>query len=274
MNIIQCDNSGIAFDLLDKYNVLKNLLPYIDDLKCIGKCKYHIVDAFTHMNISYKYFKKIFKDRQKFMGFNIEFLNKNLGGFCLKDYTAFATFAHDIGKFKCYKNNNGKVSFYGHNISGAKIANNFCNYFKFPKKAVKLITTVIEAHMYPLGIFKNFNSNYKKHFYNFFYKYDRYVPYILIVSFCDVYATRSLLDPENELEKYKKFIKNLFKEYYIYRSILDKRILKGDEIKNVIEIESNKIGKVIDYINKIAYINGIKDKDNIISYIRSNKKYF
>ena len=71
MKIIQCDKEGKAFYLLDDYNILRNMFPYIDELKTIGKCKYHLEDAFTHMNLTYETFKNILNSRIQIKGFDL-----------------------------------------------------------------------------------------------------------------------------------------------------------------------------------------------------------
>ncbi|WP_123052638.1 HDIG domain-containing metalloprotein [Clostridium sp. JN-1] len=216
MKIIDCDTEGKAFEILDNYGVLKNMFPYIDELKTVGKCKYHIEDAFTHMNLTYQVFKDVLNKRISVEEFNVNEMYENLGEFNLKDYIGIACFLHDIGKFKCYKKEGDKVSFSGHEIEGANIVKSICEDMSFPKEAAVFLENIVEAHMIPLGIFKMNSEKQKQALKDFFNKYNRYVPYILIVSFCDNYATNMLTIHNDEKLSFKQFIQNLLLEYKRY----------------------------------------------------------
>jgi poly(A) polymerase len=268
IKIIQEDSEGIAFEELERYGVLKELIPNVEELKKIGKCKYHIEDAFTHMNLVYRNFKEILKGRLILYGIDIEILNKNIGSIPIKDYIAFAAFCHDIGKVNCYKNTEGKVSFIGHDIVGSKIMSKVCGELGFPKKAEKLITTLVEAHMYPLGLCKNKVRNYKKSFYKFFSKYDEYVPYILVISYCDMQATKTLYDPDNEEQIFKDYIEKLLEEYKLYKHIKENRFLNGREIMELTEAKGEEIRKLLEEIDKKVYYGEITSKEDIIRFLR------
>lgn len=211
MKLIEIDNEGKAFYFLDDYNVLRNILPYVDELKTIGKCKYHIEDVFTHMNLSYGVFKDIIKGKIIIKGFDLSFAEEYIGSFKLKEYISVACFLHDIGKFNCFKQDS-RVSFIGHEKEGAKIVKDLCESMKFPEKAAELMEKIVEAHMCPLGIFKDDTKEKRKAFYKSYEEYKEYIPFILIVSFCDNYATHMLLDEISEQQTYKQFIEDMLIE--------------------------------------------------------------
>lgn len=216
LNTISNDENGIFFEIADQFYVLKELIPYINELKSIGKCKYHAVDAFTHMNTAYHVFKDIQKGYISIEGIDLSTLKKDADGCDILDYLAFGIFVHDIGKFESYKKQGDKISFKGHDISGYNIINKVCDDLGFSVQGKELVGCIVKNHMYPLSIFKNNAEDYKKDFYNFFNTFKEKSPYLIIASFCDVYATRMYLDVENEKNKYKDFIKSMFFEYKNY----------------------------------------------------------
>lgn len=217
MYIINIDENGVAFNILDQYSVLENLLPYIKELKTIGKCKYHLEDTFTHMNTSYATLKEIQSERTKIEGLDTGILNKYINGYKVIDFLALAIFVHDIGKFESYKKDGHKVSFVGHEITGEKIMKNICKKLNMPKEAEQLICTVVKAHMYPLKLFKikDNENEFNKVLNKFFNDYSEYIIYILIASYCDILSTAMYYDPENQAEKYKHFIEKLINESYL-----------------------------------------------------------
>ncbi|MFD3158619.1 CCA tRNA nucleotidyltransferase [Haloimpatiens sp. FM7330] len=267
MKIIKADTFGNAFEMLDTYGILKDLLPYIEQLKTIGKCKYHIEDVFTHMNTTYKVFKDLSNFKFNLKGLNYDKFNIQIGNYKLQDYLAFSAFVHDIGKYECYKKQGKKVSFINHDKVGSMIMNSFCKFWRFPRDAKNIVVKVVEGHMYPLILFKNNVKNYRDSFYKFFVKYDKFVTYILTISFCDVYATELFLDMNNEKEKYKEYIEKIFKEYEIYKNIKDNRLLKGNEVIQLIGKEGRIVSEILDEIDYLRYKGRITTAQEAIDFI-------
>lgn len=271
MKIIESDKDGKAFEFLDNYNILRNMFPYIDELKTVGKCDYHIEDAFTHMNLTYGVFKDILNKKISINGLDINVFEKKIGNFKLREYIAFACFMHDIGKFKCYKKTNEKVSFYGHDIEGARIVKLICESINFPKEAAELTEKVVEGHMYPLGLFSSKIKEPKKTFYKFFKKYEKFSIELIVLSFCDNYATNMMFDPKNEKEAYKEFIENMLSEYKRYIEIRKNRLISGTEIISFTGKQGPNIGSILDDIDMLRYLGKINSRENVIEYLDKNK---
>lgn len=141
---IHDDENGIFFEVMDQYMVLKNVLPYMEELKTVGKCKYHLVDAFTHMNTAYHVFKDLKKGIMQVKNLNMERFNKKIGLYDESDYLAFATFVHDIGKYASYSKEGDKVSFRGHDEKGLEIIEKVCDKLKFPGDAKKWYAVLLK----------------------------------------------------------------------------------------------------------------------------------
>ncbi len=62
----------------------------------------------------------------------------------LMDITAIL---HDTGKMRTYEENEGRISFVGHEDESLKIADNFLNKLKFSNDDKKYIKTIIKYHM-------------------------------------------------------------------------------------------------------------------------------
>lgn len=269
MNILEIDSDAIAFNVLEEDGVLKHIIPYIAKLKVIGKCKYHIEDAFTHMNLVYKNFKEILKGNLKINGMDLKLFSTYIGGYSIKNYMAFAAFCHDIGKANCYVKNGEKISFIGHDKEGANIVHELCNELGFPKKGTKFISNLVEGHMYPLGLYKNNIKNYKKSFYKLFSRYKEYIPYILILSYCDIHATKMLYDPDCEEEECVKFLEKLFIEYKVFETCKNNRFLNGKNIKEIIGIQCKEIGYILEELDRETYYNKITNKNEAIKFVKN-----
>lgn len=271
MQIIKCDKFGRAFEELDTLGVLKNLLPYIDELKTVGRCKYHIEDAFTHMNLVYKNSKALLNGELFIEGLDLNIFNNNIGEFLISEYFSFAAFCHDIGKFVCHREKDGRVSFIGHDKEGAKIMMDICNKLGFPKEAKKFICSLIEAHMYPLGLCKNNVKHYKKSFYKFFLRYNKYVEYILALSFCDMHATKMLYDPNNEEKIFKSFLERLYKEYNEFKDAINSEWIDGKLVMEITGAEGEEIRTILNDVYKNIYYKELNNKEDVLKYLNKIK---
>ncbi|PJI08047.1 MULTISPECIES: HD domain-containing protein [Clostridium] len=267
---IHDDENGIFFEVMDQYMVLKNILPYMEELKTVGKCKYHLVDAFTHMNTAYHVFKDLQKGIMQVKNLDIEIFNKKIGIYDESDYLAFATFVHDIGKYVSYKKEEDKVSFKGHDEKGFEIIEKVCDKLKFPGDAKKMVCSVVKNHMYPLMLFKLDNSNLKSKTYDFFVKFNKYVPYIITASFCDVYATKMYMDAQKDKDKFKEFISDLINTYENFCDVKNKRLIDGNDLKEL-GFSGQRIGQVIKELDKQIYLGKVKSRDEQFNFVLEMK---
>ncbi|MDR2191567.1 MAG: CCA tRNA nucleotidyltransferase [Endomicrobium sp.] len=114
-----------AFRMMETLGLLLEILPDIAILKGLTQPeKYHIDDVFGH-TLSVV-------DRVK----NVLVLR-------------LAALLHDAGKFAARKDENGKISFIGHEKQGAEIAQRVLKELKYPKIFISQISLIIENHLYP-----------------------------------------------------------------------------------------------------------------------------
>jgi tRNA nucleotidyltransferase (CCA-adding enzyme) len=59
-----------------------------------------------------------------------------------------ATFLHDVGKPVAYRQKNGKITFYGHEVVGARITQKIAERLKLPKKDQEKLVTLVRFHMF------------------------------------------------------------------------------------------------------------------------------
>lgn len=270
MKIMEEDSEGICFSIMDDIGILENIIPYSRENKTVGKCKYHVEDALTHMITTYRSFRCFMKGE---IGLDIptEGLYKdNISLFSIKHYQALAAFIHDIGKFICYNKKGDNITFYDHQIKGEEIAVKFLEDYGFPKKAQVFISNLVLGHMDPLMLFKN--KAVAKQYLKFFKKYLGFTPYIIILSFCDVYATRLYHDPDNEIVSYKSFIEKLCLEFIRYQKIVQNPVIPAEDLIAVKELEGREIKAAVDLINDKTYLGEIKDRYQALNIIKVRSK--
>lgn len=270
MKIIEEDRDGSCFSLMDDIGILEYIIPYSRENKTVGKCKYHVEDALTHMITTYKTFRCFMKGE---IGLDIDtegLFRDNISLFSLKHYEALSAFVHDIGKYICYNKKGDKITFYDHQIKGEEITSSFLEDYGFPKKAQIFISNLVLGHMDPLMLFKNRAGG--KQYLKFFKKYLDFTPYIIILSFCDVYATRLYHDPDNEIVLYKSFIEHLYLEFIRYQDIIQNPIISAEDLIAVKQLKGREIKEAVDLINDKTYLGEIKDRYQSLNIINGRSK--
>ena len=124
--ILISKNPDIGFHLMNEINALETLFPEIHAFVDFEQNKYHKLNLFEHTLEVIKRIEPILELR-------------------------LAALLHDIGKPKSLTvDDNGDRHFYRHEIIGIPIAKEFMKRFKYSKKQIELISTLIQTHMRPL----------------------------------------------------------------------------------------------------------------------------
>jgi tRNA nucleotidyltransferase (CCA-adding enzyme) len=126
MKTIASKRAADGVELYRTTGLLKYFLPEVQDSFGVGQNKHHIYDCYEHDLRALDYASK--KD------FN---LNVRL-----------AAFLHDIGKPKSKRGEGQDSTFYGHEVIGARMADQILERLKFPKKEADKIVKLIRYHLF------------------------------------------------------------------------------------------------------------------------------
>ncbi|MDR1417646.1 MAG: CCA tRNA nucleotidyltransferase [Endomicrobium sp.] len=119
------ENSSEAILMMDDLGILQEVLPEVVALKGIKQPdKYHVDDVFVH---------------------SLKVLDRTKNDIVIR----MSALLHDVGKRVTFKNENEKITFHGHDIEGARIAEIILKRFKYSKDFIKKVVAIIRNHMYP-----------------------------------------------------------------------------------------------------------------------------
>lgn len=128
LKILESGNPEKGIDLLKESGILKHILPELLDgigVSQVRPGRHHTSDVYTHNILSLKFTPST------------------------DPIVRFATLLHDVGKPSVKgKDKDGLVTFYNHEIAGAKMAYEICERLKFSKKDRTKIVTLIRWHMF------------------------------------------------------------------------------------------------------------------------------
>jgi len=126
IKIIMADKAKDGIDLLRQLDLLKYIIPELEEGYGVSQNKHHIYECYEHSLRSLDY-----AVRNKF---NI--------------YVRLAALFHDIGKPRSKRGEGKEATFYSHEIIGAKITGQILNRLKFSKKDAEKIVKLVRYHLF------------------------------------------------------------------------------------------------------------------------------
>jgi len=128
LKILGSENPDEGILLLKDSGILEYIVPELLEGVNVSQerpGRHHTTDVFTHNLLSLKFCPSI------------------------DPIVRFAALIHDIGKPKALgKDKNGLVTFYNHEVVGARIAEQICDRLKFSKKEKERVVNLIRWHMF------------------------------------------------------------------------------------------------------------------------------
>lgn len=126
VKIIDSERATDGVELLRKLDLLKYIVPELEEGYRVSQNKHHIYECYEHCLRSLGYAAK-----KKF--------NK---------YVRLAALFHDIGKPRTKRGEGADATFYGHEIVGARMTLQILNRLKFPKKDIERISKLVRYHLF------------------------------------------------------------------------------------------------------------------------------
>lgn len=124
IKIIQTENAAQGIILLQKTNLLKFIIPELEEGVGMDQNKHHIYTVFEHLIRSLDYAIK--------KNYSLE--------------VRLASLLHDIGKPKTKKGKGVNATFYNHEIVSTKLANRILTRLKFPNEIKEKVLKLVRYH--------------------------------------------------------------------------------------------------------------------------------
>ncbi|WP_129598961.1 HDIG domain-containing metalloprotein [Anaerophilus nitritogenes] len=276
--ILKEKNTYQYFKIMDEeLNLFEYIFPEILPMKNVGKCDYHVVDAWDHSLYTLKEIEKIIYSKEYFEGHIEKAYKKHMqeilpGGHTRSQLLKLGALFHDIGKpMAKWIDERGKTRFIGHEVVGTEMMENIANRFQLPKASKKYLCKMVREHMWALNLYKR-NDVSGRATYELFKKLGQEVLDILLLGLSDVIATRKLLHPEEEMGMYKIHVEYLVNSYLTrfkeVQSLED--ILRLEDIKtNLKNICKEKSDKILEGLRKEIFFGELPpQRERAIEYIQ------
>lgn len=126
LKIIMADKAADGIELLREMDLLKYIIPELEEGYKVSQNKHHIYACYEHAILSLKYAAK-----------------KNFN-----KYVRLASLFHDIGKPRAKRGKGPNATFYGHEVVGARMTVQVLNRLRFSKKDIEKIVKLVRYHLF------------------------------------------------------------------------------------------------------------------------------
>ncbi|CEI71563.1 MULTISPECIES: HD domain-containing protein [Romboutsia] len=215
------ENTSEKFKELDRLKKLEKVILKLNGMKEVGECKFHVVNVYEHSIKALEEFEEMLKEGEFFSSHlrnNIkEYLNEDMDGHIKKIHLLkLSIFLHDIGKADSKTvDDTGRVHFRGHEIVGAKISRELGKSLNLDERSIELIEKYVRYHMVLLALYKK-NDMSKENLTELFDILGKDCIGVFILGYCDIVATRKLLNPNEDMNIIKVYMEYALTNY-IYR---------------------------------------------------------
>ena len=126
IKILNTENAMSGMEMLNKFGLLKHIMPEIEAGIGVGQNKHHIYTVWEH-NLR-----------------ALDWAAKNK----YKTEVRMASLLHDVGKPKAKRGEGSDSPLYNHEVIGAKMATQILERLKFPKKFIEKVVILVRYHLF------------------------------------------------------------------------------------------------------------------------------
>ena len=221
MDCIKNEDTVDSIKKMDESGDLSKILPITIDMKCVGECKYHVINCFEHSILAIKLFEEIIKEEDFFESHLKKEVFKSLykeleDGIRKVDLIKLGIFLHDMGKPIAQTiDDNGRVHFKKHEILGANKSLEISKMLNLSELNSAILNKYIRYHMSLLQLYRNNNMSKEELFSIFDNVKDESID-IFIIGYVDIVSTRKLINPDEDMGIIKSYMDYAITNY-IYR---------------------------------------------------------
>jgi tRNA nucleotidyltransferase (CCA-adding enzyme) len=236
IKIIMSERAAQGLELLRKLDLLKYIIPELEEGYGIDQNKHHIYECYEHSLRSLDYAAK-------------KNFNKNV---------RLAALFHDIAKPRSKRGEGEDATFYGHEIIGARMTAQILNRLKFPKKDIEKIVKLVRYHLFYYNVGEVSASSVRR--------LVRQVGPESMEELLQVRMADRIGSGVPKAEPYKlRHLKYVIEK--VSQDPISVRRLKvsGKEVMEILKIQSGpKVGKILDILLGYILLEPKKNKKNFL----------
>ena len=257
---------------MDKFGILEELFPYVNEMKNVPPNTHHHLDLFHHVVETVRNIEDLYSSATEDVRKHLDSID--FGGFSRINHLKIAGFLHDIGKYSTWTiEENGRHRFIKHDDVGAKMCVSFLRDMKFSKKQIEYVSNMIKNHIYPSNVIDAPELN-EKIMMRYLRKMESNVIDNIILAKADRLSARGEAITEEIVEANLKGLDKLLSFYLEKKETLKPlpKLLDGIEIMEIKGIkQSPELGKIISDLKEAQISGDVLTKEEAIVFVKLYK---
>ncbi len=254
--------------LMDKFGILEELFPFVNEMKKVTPNTHHHLDLFHHVVETVRNIEELYLNSS--VAVKKHLAATDFGGCPRINHLKLAGFLHDIGKFSTWTiEESGRHRFIKHDDVGAKMCVPFLRDLKFSKKQIDYISCMIKNHIYPSNVLVAPDLN-DKVMMRFVRKMEDNAIDVIILAKADRLSARGEAITEEMVKENIEGLDKLLNFYLTKKESLKPlpKLIDGFEVMQIKNIsQSPLLGEILKALNE-AQLNGdVNTKEEAVEFI-------
>jgi putative nucleotidyltransferase with HDIG domain len=267
--ILNSGNGFKAFQAMDEYGILDELMPEIKLMRGVWQGPYHHLDVFGHAFEALRQIELLFSELRRNKDIQ-GYLNKVISGTHTKRaLLKLGAFLHDIGKPASKERIKGKTCFHGHERIGRNITRDIGDRLRLSNDEKNALDRMIFWHLRP-GYIADIENLSQRAVYRFFRDAQGEAASILLLSIADQRSTRGPLTRGANRKHHEDVCLGLAREFF--RKAKEKKLLplvNGYDIMRHLKLPPGPlIGKILEEIKEAQAAGELKTKPQALELSR------
>lgn len=269
MKLLGGDFASETLLIMDKFEILTEILPILNDVKKVTPNSHHHLDLLHHSIETVRNIELFYKNSNSEIKKHLD--RNDFGGFPRINHLKLAGLLHDIGKFSTWTidEKENRHRFIKHEEVGAKLCVPILKSLKFSKKQTEYIALMIKNHIYPSSVIANEDLT-EKIMMRYIRKMEDNVIDNILIAKSDRLSAKGPAITEDIINNNISGLNKLLEFYLAKRETLKPlpKLLDGKEIISLKQIpQSKELGNIISKLHE-AQINGeVLTKDDAIKFV-------
>jgi len=259
--IFDTDKSFEYLTMMDRYKVLKVIIPEIELMRGVAQGPYHHLDVLKHSFETLRQLENFFREIRFNKGIK-DYLDEVMSSVRKRRaLIKLGAFLHDIGKPQAKRRREGKIMFHGHERVGTAIATDISRRFKLSNNEIDALRKMVFWHLRP-GYLADNEELTARAIFRYLRDTSAEALSVLLISLADQRATKGRLTSLESRLNHERVVTRLLKEYF--KKSKEKkliRILTGNDLMKKFKLQpSPLIGGILSHLEELQAIGRIKTK--------------
>ena len=262
--------SGRAYECLcalDEQDILGLLFPEIRAMKRVKRAGKDRLDVWKHTSDTVRHIERLCGRMMRNADIASYLRTPVSGSRSMYALIKLAAILHDVGKPRTFKYKQGKISFYGHERLGSRMASDIARRLKLSNEEERMISRITFLHLRP-GYMATMPAVTPRAIFRFFRDAGTGSVAILLLALADERATSGYAVVEKIRPRYERLIFRLIRMYFDKQvAHPQKRFLTGHDIMQLGSLPpSAAVGAILRELEELQAIKTITTRVQALTY--------